>query len=263
MNKKVYLPVIAYGGVCRAEYSMSMARLFVDCINDHPDTSFLSTGILFESLVSRARNSAAAAALHYGTDYLLFIDADIVFDAKDVFKLLAHDKDIVSGTYTKKYFNNQKINHIASHHQELFKDSSWRSLVTDFATEISAPFLKKVARGDKLAEVDYAATGFMLIKTRVFREIIKAKPELKYKNEVDGYMSWGDNFYNFFPADINPINKKYESEDYGFCNLWRSLGGKIWVDPSINLQHVGNFAFEGNIKQQAQMYASSLQRQKS
>jgi len=173
---------------------------------------------------------------------------------------LAHDKDIVSGTYTKKYFNNQKINHIASHHQELFKDSSWRSLVTDFATEISAPFLKKVARGDKLAEVDYAATGFMLIKTRVFREIIKAKPELKYKNEVDGYMSWGDNFYNFFPADINPINKKYESEDYGFCNLWRSLGGKIWVDPSINLQHVGNFAFEENIKQQAQMYATSSQR---
>lgn len=257
MKKKVYLPVIAYGGVCRAEYSMSMASLFVKCVNDHPEVSFLSTGIFFESLVSRARNSAAAAALHYGTDYLLFIDSDVVFDAKDVFKLLAHDKDIVSGIYPKKYLNTQKINHIASSYQGVFKDNSWRSLATDFATEINPSFLNKVSRGDKLVEVDYAATGFMLIKTIVFREIIKAKPELKYKNEVDGYMSWGDNFYNFFPSHVNPVNKKYESEDYGFCNLWRSLGGKIWTDPSINLQHVGNFAFEGNIKQQAQMYASS------
>ena len=105
MKKKVYLPVIAYGGMCRAEYSMSMASLFVKCLNDHADVSFLSTGILFESLVSRARNSAAAAALHYGTDYLLFIDSDVVFDAKDVFKLLAHDKDVVSGIYPKKYLN--------------------------------------------------------------------------------------------------------------------------------------------------------------
>ena len=256
VNKKVYLPVIAFGGVCRAEYSMSMAALFVKCLNDQSHISFLSTGILFESLVSRARNSAAAAALHYETDYLLFIDSDIVFDPNDVFKLLAHDEDVVSGVYTKKYLNDQKINHIASNHPQLLVDSSWRSLVTDFSTEINTSFLDKVSRGDKLIEVDYAATGFMLIKTKVFREIIEAKPELKYKNEVDGYMAWGDNFYNFFPADINPLNKKYESEDYGFCNLWRSLGGKIWADPSINLKHVGSFAFEGDIKQQAEMHTS-------
>jgi len=87
-NKKIYAPVIAYGGMCRAEYSMSLSALYVKTLQERPDISFFSTGILFESLVSRARNSAAAAALHYKCDYLLFIDADVAFDASDVFKLI-------------------------------------------------------------------------------------------------------------------------------------------------------------------------------
>jgi hypothetical protein len=140
----------------------------------------------------------------------------------------------------------------------LFKEGKHVPLVTDFTSEIDTSFLQKVARGDKLVEVGYAATGFMLIKRRVFEKIIKAKPDLKYKNEVDGYMSFGDNFYNFFPADINPSTRKYESEDYGFCNLWRSLGGKIHVDPSINLHHMGSYAYKGDIKAQAKMYESTI-----
>ena len=76
-NKKIYVPVIAYGGMCRAEYSMSLSALYVKTLQERPDISFFSTGILFESLVSRARNSAAAAALHYKCDYLLFITFNI------------------------------------------------------------------------------------------------------------------------------------------------------------------------------------------
>ena len=63
--------------MCRAEYSMSLSALYVKTLQERPDISFFSTGILFESLVSRARNSAAAAALHYKCDYLLFVDADV------------------------------------------------------------------------------------------------------------------------------------------------------------------------------------------
>lgn len=256
--KKIYVPVIAYGGVCRAEYAMAMGALFVRTVQSRSDISLTSTGILFESLVSRARNSAAAAALHYECDYLLFIDADVSFNAADVFKLIDHNKDVVSGVYPKKYISQSKVHYIAKHQREIFGDADWPASATDFATEINESFLDKVARGDKLVEVDYAATGFMLIKTDVFRKIITEKPELKYKNEVDGYMSWGENFYNFFPADINPKSGKYESEDYGFCNLWKSLGGKIWVDPSIELHHIGNYTFKGNLKKQANLYHHSV-----
>ena len=257
-NKKIYAPVIAYGGMCRAEYSMSLSALYVKTLQERPDISFFSTGILFESLVSRARNSAAAAALHYKCDYLLFIDADVAFDASDVFKLIDHDKDVVSGVYPKKYISHNKASYLAKHNNKVFENPDWSAFATDFATEINEPFLSQVANGDKLIEVDYAATGFMLIKTNVFKKIVKERPDLKYINEVDGYSSWGENFYNFFPANINPKSYKYESEDYGFCNLWRSLEGQIWVDPSIELQHIGNYAFKGSLKSQADIYHKSI-----
>ena len=63
----------------------------------------------------------------------------------------------------------------------------------------------------------------MLIKRECIEKIIKEKPELHYKNDIDGYMDAGDNFYDIFQCKVNEETKKYESEDYGFCRLWKSL----------------------------------------
>ena len=129
--------------MCRAEFSMSCASLFVRCVKERNE-SFYSTGIFFESLISRARNAAVAAALHYKSDYLLFIDADIGFDARDVFKLLDHDKDVVCGAYPKKYYNKQKISYLSRHRANSFESDDWKSASVDFATEISENFLINV-----------------------------------------------------------------------------------------------------------------------
>jgi len=248
--KKVYFPILAYGGVCRAEFAMSAASLFVRSIQDHKNVSFISTGIFFESLISRGRNAAAAGALHYECDYLLFVDVDVAFDSRDVFKLISHDKDVVCGLYTKKYYSKEKINFLAANRPDVFKTDEWKSLATDFSSESDPRFISSLKAGNTLVPVKYAATGFMLIKTSVFRSIAKARLDLKYHNEVDGYMNFGDNFYNFFPSNINPETKKYESEDYGFCNLWRSLGGVIYAAPSIKLVHIGSHPYEGDIQKQ-------------
>ena len=103
-------------------------------------------------------------------------------------------------------------------------------------------------------EAKYAATGFMLIKRECIEKIIAAKPEIKYTNDIDGYMDAGDNFYDIFRCEVNPETKKYESEDYGFCKLWKSLGGKINVITDINLGHRGFNTYLGNLKAQSQYY---------
>jgi hypothetical protein len=55
-----------------------------------------------------------------------------------------------------------------------------------------------------------------------------------------------DNFYALFDTMIDPIDKRYLSEDYTFCRRWQKIGGDIWLDPSISLNHYGSFCFQGN-----------------
>ena len=90
----------------------------------------------------------------------------------------------------------------------------------------------------------------MLIKRHVFLEIIKQKPHIKYRNDIDGYSGYGDNFYDFFPAKINQETKKFESEDYGFCRIIQQLNYKVYCDISVRLNHIGQFNFCGNVVEQ-------------
>ena len=95
----------------------------------------------------------------------------------------------------------------------------------------------------------------MLIKTDVFRKIIDKRPDLKYTNDVDGYMSANPAyFYDFFRVGVNPSSGKYESEDYGFCELWRSLGGEIHVVPQVKLKHMGRMSYPSDIEAQSKIF---------
>ena len=181
---------------------------------------------------------------------MLFIDSDIAFKSEDVFKLLKSDKDVVSGLYPKKYINASKVKILADKSPR-FLDNNYESLCTDFATEIS--YANEVK---EIEEVQYAATGFMLFKKCVFNQIIRSVPDIKYQNDIDGYASYGDNFYDFFPCKVNAETKKYESEDYGFCNLYRSIGGKIYVNTTCNLTHYGWKGYQGNFYNQSKMFNS-------
>jgi hypothetical protein len=48
--------------------------------------------------------------------------------------------------------------------------------------------------------------------------------------------------------------KRYLSEDYAFCRRWQKLGGEIWLDPLVKLDHIGHYTFNGNI---SKMFYSS------
>jgi hypothetical protein len=63
-----------------------------------------------DSLITRARNRIAANFLHQPEyTHLLFIDADIVFDAGTVLRYLAFKKDLVAGIYPIKNLNLQEL----------------------------------------------------------------------------------------------------------------------------------------------------------
>jgi hypothetical protein len=37
---------------------------------------------------------------------------------------------------------------------------------------------------------------------------------------------------------------RYYSEDWTFCENWRDLGGKVWVDKRVLLRHTGTYVFD-------------------
>ena len=231
-----------------SDYMMSTINLMSLCRQKNIRIGLRS--IWFESLISRARNASVAFMLNRDYTHLLFVDTDTQFAPDDVLKLIDADKDVTVGVYPKKYFNGQKIEAMASTGR---MPEYWRHLATDFSTEIDPEELKK-AKSQDTVKANYAATGFMLIKRECIEKIIEARPDIKYRNDIDGYMDAGDNFYDIFRCEVNPETKKYESEDYGFCKLWKSLGGDINVVADISLGHRGFNTYIGNLKLQSNYY---------
>jgi hypothetical protein len=95
---------------------------------------------------------------------------------------------------------------------------------------------------DGLQEVSKTGTGFMLIKRHVF-EKLDAHPATKpFMNDIG------------LPAELNPFMKtyfdtavrenRYYSEDWTFCENWRDIGGKVWVDKRVLLRHTGTYVFD-------------------
>ena len=107
---------------------------------------------------------------------------------------------------------------------------------------------KTIAVENGIIKLHDAGTGFMMIKRDAILKMIKAYPDLKYNNDVQINNANGlsDKFYALFDTMIDPKDRRYLSEDYTFCRRWQDMGGDIWLDPSISLNHYGHFCFQGN-----------------
>jgi len=99
----------------------------------------------------------------------------------------------------------------------------------------------EISEDGNLQEVSKTGTGFMLIKRDVF-EKLNAHPATKsFINDIG------------LPVELNPYMKtyfdtavrenRYYSEDWTFCENWRDLGGKIYVDKRVLLRHSGSYVF--------------------
>ena len=51
-------------------------------------------------------------------------------------------------------------------------------------------------------KADKIAIVYKIIEEYVLKKV-REKPELHYKNDIDGYMDAGDNFYDIFQCKVN------------------------------------------------------------
>jgi hypothetical protein len=174
-----------------------------------------------DSLVTRARNKLVARMMNNPrSTHLMFIDADIGFNADDVLKLIEYDLDMVGGLYPKKELPaNYVVNHV-----------------------------HKARRNGSLIEVRHIGTGFMLVKRRVIEGLMEKSPELRITPNRGEEQPSDKYYYALFDTLIDK-NGFYLSEDWTFCDMARSkLGVSIWADISIKLDHHGQYNFAGDLE---------------
>jgi len=251
---KIYVAIPAYGGMVSGRTTKGLLDLQNWCIQKN--ISLYTQILMNESLVTRARNDLVSDMLdnEFNSTHLLFIDADIGFNHKNIERLLMKDKEIVCGVYPIKdfYWDLTK-----SALQENPNISTLELERNSLRYAVNFPDPKKIDIIDGYAIAKDAATGMMLVKREVFHKLIEAYPERKYN-----YRSMGKkhlvNTYDFFSVGVfeNDQEKTYLSEDYYFSRLWQKIGGEIWVDLASSLTHSGNYTFKGN-------FFSSLKSQKN
>jgi hypothetical protein len=91
---------------------------------------------------------------------------------------------------------------------------------------------------DELMEVNFVGTGFLKISKKVAKAVWDISEEYKE----------GDSL-NKMAFEIKIIDGNIMSEDFVFCKKWKDLGGKIFIDPSIDPYHIGSASFKGNFKE--------------
>ena len=247
-KNKFFVATPCYGGQLTEPYFRSTVKMLT-FFNQHKIPLAFGT-IANESLVTRARNVLLAYFLNSDYSHLLFIDADIEYKVEDVLKLYVHDKDVVVGAYPKKGVNWTHIKEaILMDPARQHTPGQIGALGSDYAInfKFTNKETKTVSVQNGLIELHDAGTGFMMIKREAILKMIEHYPELKYNNDVQmNGVDLKDNFYALFDTMIDPVDKRYLSEDYTFCRRWQGMGGDIWLDPSISLNHYGSFCFQGN-----------------
>lgn len=137
-------------------------------------------------------------------DYLFSVDSDIAFNSDTLKKLLAHNKDIVSGLYIQRK--------PGQHILEIYEATPQGGV-----TQMPYENLK----GKELVEVAGCGFGCVLVKSEVMKTI--GYPQFKYHSAID--------------------HNNTVSEDVDFCNKAQSNGFKIWADPTVLCRHTGSFTF--------------------
>jgi hypothetical protein len=224
-KQHIFFATPCYGGMITDQFFLSMFKT-TQALSQVP-CSFRLTTLRNESLVTRARNILVAMFLDSDATHLFFLDADIEWQPEAIMRAVSADKDIVAGAYPKK------------------------ALPIQYALNFKFidPVQKRIRYENGLVEVLDASTGFFCIKREVFERMMLEYPELHYKNDSNIDEKVAKYCYAFFDTHIDEEDRRYLSEDYRFCRLWQKLGGEIWLDPKTELNHVGTYTFEGNVKQ--------------
>jgi len=225
-----------YGGNITTDYMTSIINLMQYAASR--DFAIHVDLLAADSLITRARNTLLSRFLaDKNATHFMFIDADIGFAPELVQRMLTFDEDIVAGMYPLK---------------TLRWDAPPRIRDREAPNTATLQYVGKFCEGEEFerrgsfAAGRYCGTGFMLMKRRAIERMVEAYPDSAYESaHLHSPTGSGQPSYALFECMIDPVTRTYLSEDFAFCQRWRDLGGKIWLDAEGSLSHTGPHHYVG------------------
>lgn len=239
----LFIATPMYGGLCTGGYTAGLLNT-VGVFMQHKIQMYYAH-MQNESLITRARNRLAYDFMNSDATHLMFIDADISFNANDIVHMIDANKDIICGFYPKKEINWVSVaqavqNGVEPRDLHLHTGAFVFNLIGD----------EKEKRGalGKPMQIANGGTGFMLIKRRVFQKLKSHVPT--YTNDMKAVVdqdSKKEVIHEFFDTSIDEETNRLLSEDYHFCKLARAHGFKVYAAPWASLVHTGTYNFNGQL----------------
>lgn len=252
-SPKLSILTPCFGGTCYVNYMDCLIKtlsLFRH-LNFNIDVIFCKN----DSLVSRARNNLIAKAMSDPkTTHILFIDNDITWNPTDILKLIISEKPIIGGAYPLKSYKwnrliepyaipglvNKKNNSIL---KEMVSDAE---MVQYNMVNYNVNYLSNNLQVDgNVAKIRHLATGFMMIQRPVIEKMMKAFPSTKFVDDIN-FLEPHENEFAYALFDCGVEDGHYFSEDWMFCQRWNKMGGGVYLDVTINLNHTGLEDYKGS-----------------
>jgi hypothetical protein len=197
-----------------------------------------------DALITRARASLVSQFLDdKSATHLLFVDADIGFEADQVLRLIECGAEMCAAIYPIKRIDWDKVKTTI---ETARPNPAAAALKYVFEVDDQNAVIAKAG----FVKVRYAGTGFLMIRREALERMCARYPQLQFKRDhsLDAATA-SDSRFALFECMIGE-DGTYLSEDFAFCKRWTDLGGEIWADLGSKLNHVGPMAFCGDLSSQ-------------
>jgi hypothetical protein len=208
--KKVMIGTPCYDGKVHAHYADAMLNSVIMASKEK--IIIRPIYLPHQAVIQYARNELLKLFLESEFDELVFIDSDQAWKPEDLIKLINSDKDFIGAPIARKA------------EQEMYNVKC-----VDNPLEIDS---------DGLMVVDAIGTGMLKLSRDCVQKVWDTSQEYTMDFQKAPHRM-------AFEIGINDKGQTV-SEDNMFCFKWQELGGKVYIDTSIDPYHIGDKIWKGN-----------------
>lgn len=258
----VYTPSLT--GHFAYSYVATLISLQRACIMN--GVGFIWGTVVGSSILPTARNRCVDRFLRSDATHMFFLDSDVGVSAPDILTLVGLDIEFSAIPYSKRTVDWAR----AVDAVQGIKSANPRVLSSLLATPaFNLPFeqedIPDLYLANGIARANSVATGAMLLKRSVFDKMKAAgkAPMITegVSNGQEARALYEDSQAGNGP--LEPMNEYFSyskderglfiGEDYHFCQIWKEMGGEIWLKINAKSVHVGEMSFEFDFIEMSKM----------